>query len=221
MTQPTGNNKQRVIWLASFPRSGNTFLRTILNQCFGQKSASLYPNDLDGNTSLENYVGHIEPHTDGMIYYPAGNLPFMKTHAKHDDSNPAIYVVRDGREACVSMYHFYHREISLDAIIAGKSIFGFGTWSAHLEAWQPWGRPNTLLLKYEDMVSNLEETLQAVSLFLGKEIVAHQIPDRESIAGVDGRHVRKKIADRHFPEQYLELFNQVNGRMMEKMGYYP
>ena len=37
------------IWLASYPRSGNTLLRTILNHCFNLKSASFYFSDFKGN----------------------------------------------------------------------------------------------------------------------------------------------------------------------------
>jgi hypothetical protein len=34
-----------VTWLASYPRSGNTLLRTILKQCFGLSSQSVYPDE--------------------------------------------------------------------------------------------------------------------------------------------------------------------------------
>ncbi len=46
----------QVIWLASYPRSGNTLLRTVLYQCFGIQSASVYPNDLGGNKALQSYT---------------------------------------------------------------------------------------------------------------------------------------------------------------------
>ena len=49
-----------ITWLASYPRSGNTFLRTILFNCFGIKTASIYPNDLGRRKVLEDFVGHIE-----------------------------------------------------------------------------------------------------------------------------------------------------------------
>ena len=59
-----------VVWLASYPRSGNTFLRTILWQCFGLRSASIYPKDLGSKKALEDYVGHIE-HVDGQSDFAA------------------------------------------------------------------------------------------------------------------------------------------------------
>ena len=53
-------NKLNIIWLASYPRSGNTLLRTVLWHCFGLRSASLYPEDLGGNKELKRYIGHID-----------------------------------------------------------------------------------------------------------------------------------------------------------------
>ena len=49
-----------MIWLASWPRSGNTFLRTILWNCFAMKSGSVYPNDLGGDRNLTRVIGHVE-----------------------------------------------------------------------------------------------------------------------------------------------------------------
>ena len=53
-------NKLNIIWLASYPRSGNTLLRTVLWHCFGLRSASLYPEDLGGNAALKSYIGHVD-----------------------------------------------------------------------------------------------------------------------------------------------------------------
>ena len=136
--------KQEYLWLASYPRSGNTMLRTVIYNCFGLKTASIYSMDLDGNKALEEYVGHIEHGTDGNYLFPPNSLPMVKTHGRPIDTGPAIYVVRDGRNVCVSMWLFYNKEISLEKIITGKTIFG--TWSAHLQVWRPWDRPYTLLL---------------------------------------------------------------------------
>ena len=58
-----------ITWLASYPRSGNTFVRTILFNCFGIKTASVYPKDLGGRTILEEFVGHIEHNQDKTITF--------------------------------------------------------------------------------------------------------------------------------------------------------
>lgn len=208
----------QTIWLASYPRSGNTLLRTVLYQCFGLVSASIYPNDLGGNKELESYVGHIEHGDKGKISFPDGAIPLVKTHEPSPDDGGAVYVVRDGRAACVSFWEFYRRRLPLEAVIAGQHRFG--TWANHLSAWQPWARQNTLLLKYEDVVSDLPIVLERLSGFLNAEIINSKIPKRETVAGVDGRWVRKKSDWREvMTDKHIELFHQTNGWMMEKMGY--
>ncbi len=189
----------------------------LLFHCFGLRSASVYENDLHGKKDLEEYVGHMEYSSDGKIKFPPGVVPLIKTHEYPTDEKRAIYVVRDGRNVCMSMYHFYKKEVSLEKIICGKQVFG--TWSAHLKAWHPWDRTNTLLLKYEDLVKDQEAVLQELSSFLQRDILAHKIPSREKIAGIDGRWVRGKEASRELPKEYLGLFDLVNGEMMRRMGY--
>lgn len=217
MIEPT--ETQSVIWIASYPRSGNTLLRTVLRQCFGLRSGSCYPNDLGGKKELEEYVGHIPEGTDKRIYFPSGTLPLIKTHGNPTDNHPAIYVVRNGIDASLSLCQFYAVDgLSLESVITG--MLWFGTWSDHIEAWSPWDRPRTLLIRYEDMAGNLPEVLSKISSFLDRPILATKIPDRNAIAGIDGRWVRNQSDCRPaISGDLLDKFHEINGAMMRKMGY--
>lgn len=207
-----------IVWLASYPRSGNTFLRTILWQSFGLRSASVYPDDLGGNRKLEEYVGHIEHDPDKQIRFPQNAIPLVKTHQYSSDNNPAIYVVRDGRAASISLWKFYNKVYPLDEIIEGK--YQFGTWANHVQSWHPWDRPNTLLLKYEDMVSNRLAVLKSISAFLGREIIREDIPGRNDIAAEDGRWVKVKASwETEISDVLLRRFNQINGDTLRRVGY--
>jgi len=198
-----------IVWLASYPRSGNTFLRTLLWQCFGLRSASVYPNDLGGNKQLEEYVGHIEHGIDKQIQFPKNNIPLVKTHEYNRDNHPALYVIRDGRAASISLWKFYSKRISLESIIKGQHRFG--TWSNHLQSWHPWNRPNTLLIKYEDMKNNRQAVLNNISHFLECDIINKNILDRDTIASIDGRWVKAKSHWRsEFSDDLLKQFNQIN-----------
>lgn len=211
-------SQSSIIWLASYPRSGNTMLRTILWNCFGLKSASIYPKDLGGNQDLENYVGHIEKSSNGSITFPPNSLPLIKTHEKPLDNNPAIYVVRDGRAASISLWNFYQQQLPLTDIISGNHRFG--TWSNHCENWSPQNRPNTLLIKYETMVSDLSAVLNSISEFLNREIKSNCIPDRNSIAKIDGKWVKKKGDwEEFFTAEISSLFDRLNYRSMVEMQY--
>ena len=207
-----------MVWLASYPRSGNTYLRTILWHCFGLRSASIYCNDLGRNRELEAYVGHIERDADGKLSFPIGSIPLVKTHHPPHDENPAIYVVRDGRAASVSLWKFYSGKLPLTEIIEGRHAFG--TWSNHLQAWKPYERQNTLLLKYEDMCADLPGALKEISEFLEKDILEVEIPARGTVAGVDGRWVTTESDWKsEISGDLLERFNELNKEMLRKMGY--
>lgn len=218
MSAAAKSSIDELIWLASYPRSGNTFLRTVLWNCFGLKSASVYPQDMGKNSQLMNYVGHIEHSGNGKIVFPSGAPKLLKTHEFPKNDKPAIYIVRDGRAACASLFHFYNGAISMENIIAGKHRFG--SWSGNVEAWAPWNRPNTLLLKYESLRDNLEQTLEIISGFLKKPILNKTVPSREDIAGKDGKWVRKRSNWRDdYSEDLLNLFYQINQDSMRRLDY--
>lgn len=211
---------KNLVWLASYPRSGNTYLRTILWHCFGLRSASIYPGDLAFNRRLEEYVGHIELQRDieSRSLFLEADIQLLKTHEQADDDRPAIYVIRDGRAAAVSLWKFYKGNLPLQSIVEGTNQFG--NWAAHVKSWSPWERQNTLLLEYQDMVENLPKVLKDISRFLQRDILSANIPARDAIAGVDGRWVKKKSSWKaDLSGDLLKRFNLLNKDMLKKAGY--
>jgi hypothetical protein len=207
----------KVVWLASWPRSGNTLLRTILWQCFGLRSGSLYPDELGGNNNLAAYIGH-EEQIESL--FKPGNIPLIKTHEAQSDDNPAIYIVRNGKAAAISLWQFYngYGSVPLEAIIEGRTKFG--TWTDHLQSWRPWERRKTLFLKYEDIISDLPSTLGKISNFLGVKILNTIVPPRDAIANIDGRIVKKENHIKpDFSEAQSKRFVEINGVMLKMMGY--
>ena len=204
------------LFLSSYPRSGNTLLRTVLYQCFNLKSGSVYGNEFHGNIELENYIGYIEHNEDSSITFPEGQLPIIKTHEENIPNCPAIYVIRDGRAATVSLWEFYGRETSISDIIEGN--YRFGKWSDHINSWDPISRPNTLLLKYEDILTSLDSVLLKLSVFLNQDVINHKLPPRETIA--DGRWVRKKTNwESELFGENLDRFNELNKPFLKQFGY--
>ncbi len=205
-----------MIWLASWPRSGNTFLRTILWNCFRLKSTSVYPQDLGGNRKLALQVGHVEHTEIHKGSFMPGDPILVKTHEHPTDDKPAIYVVRDGRPACVSLWKFYNKSAPLSVIVSGRHRFG--TWANHVKAWNPRNRPNTLLVKYEDMVEHLSDVINSIGTFLKREPLSYDMPSREQVAGQGGRHVNT-FSDwkEALTGDDLTLFWDTNRDMMESI----
>jgi len=165
-----------IIWLASFPRSGNTLLRQILKQVFKQEtySDSNDPGDLGIHQAGKKFAGHQNYVGKWSDFYESAKnsetINFIKTHQPPRDTGKAIYVVRDGRAAIVSYLHFireFHGDTNktLSDVILGKTAFG--SWSAHLEKWQPLERKNTLLVRFEDLSQSVEKCISEIAQFTG------------------------------------------------------
>ncbi len=210
--------RRDAVYLASYPRSGNTMLRTVLHHCFGLKSGSMYRHDLRDNAALEDIVGHVERDRAGRLAFARDALPLIKTHDPPKGSERAIYIVRNGIAACQSLAVWYGGEFTLEQIIRGEAPFG--TWSEHVADWTPWERPDTLFLRYEDLAADPIALLPQLADFLGREPISRTIPPRERIVEVDGRFVRpERRNDEPMPDDLLALFEEINGAMMRRLGY--
>src|SRR3954465_2141358 len=163
-----------IIWVASYPRSGNTMLRMMLHRVFGCKTHAKYqapdePVSPDG--AVREATGKAPLPGPWDECYPRmardAELHFVKTHDGPEDDAKAIYLVRNGFAATGSyksyLLDFGGHEFSLEAIILGEPQFG--SWGSHLDAWGPLRRSNTLVLKYEDLVERPEQQIEKLSNF--------------------------------------------------------
>ncbi len=147
MTKREKMPSSNLVWLASYPRSGNTFLRLILNNNFAKKSFSIY-NDLKviGRIpEIAEIVGHqykdwsflgqspLKLDLDNYskldaIRYQGGEPFFVKTHsAYHQGFSPdkVIYIYRDGRAVMDSYASYqvkFNNESSCKKMIIANTI---------------------------------------------------------------------------------------------------
>lgn len=213
------------IYLVSWPRSGNTLLRAILWQCFGIKSSSMHGESLLMQDGCRELVG-ADPGA-GMI---------IKTHCCYTSSSipddaQIIYLMRDGRDACVSYWHYYRdilkSVITLADIIKGNCIFG--SWSDHVCGWTT---RRSICLSYEKLVPGRYQYTDGavvdrdVLQILGE--VVGTLPDRRDIAPWYTFHrahptfFRRGQRDSWRDEMTgddLALFYKLHGDTMRQCGY--
>jgi sulfotransferase family protein len=172
-----------IVWIASYPRSGNSLAAQMLADVFLLPSTSAYrARVLPGEDTPS---GAPSSGQKTQIHYYEFNGPwpefcdaaraapqsiYIKTHDAPSDDGQAIYVVRDPRAALVSYAQFLREEnpqlgATVEDTVGGR--VGFGSWSAHLDAWQPDRRPKTLLLRYEDMMERPHVAIATLARFLG------------------------------------------------------
>jgi Sulfotransferase domain len=219
---PTVVWPDNTVWLASYPRSGNTYLRSILWTCFGLQTGSVYRNDLRSDPAVSQQVGHFEGAAHGQFSADFLRLPLVKTHERPVDDRKAIYIVRNGRDCCRSLREFWraegHGNVSLDDIIAGHH--GFGSWSGHFLAWDPEARPNTLFLRFEQLTQDFEGTLDRLARFLEMRPL-HAAPPKLTVARGGGPHwLSPGSTPRGAMTRTQEaLFDRLHGDVMARLGY--
>ncbi len=225
-----------LIWIASYPRSGNTLMITALSEGWGTQSTSVFDR-VDG--------------PDGPTRTPAIDHPqinecrradgprMLKTHLKaHADSpDPAIFLVRDGRDSVVSYAHFVQdrpakarprfaegRDFDeLVMFLIEEGSRPFGTWSESVASWTQRRAP-TEIVRYESLRDDpLFVTRQAVSA-LGVELgePVGRMPSFDQMHASNPLVVRAgRVGDwrRELPDRAIERFAELHGETLVELGY--
>ena len=207
-----------IIWLASYPKSGNTWLRFyIISLLMGKrtklnlnhlKAISAYPHISQFKDLISDYLNLNEVAKNWITSQERLNsdksLRFFKTHNMLGSLNGypftnkgntlgTIHIVRDPRNVITSVKNHYNF-ITIDEAL--KFLFNeqqivtlsdeekkkykekdtkyplpqiIGSWSTHFNSWKKMNR-NYLLVKYEDLVENPEETFTKIAFFIGNLI---------------------------------------------------
>ena len=224
------------MWIASFPRSGNTFVRNVMHMAYGL-SSSTYGFDSNGHLLFDGFADH----------------PLIKTHQRPLElpgklrSAHSIYLIRDGRDALVSMAH--HRKDIVEkgtdflanlqeSIIAAEGSF-FGGWSTNVFEWI--GRAD-LVIRYEDLILDPIRQIEKCRSFMDlAEPKAGAVPDFDTLKKGQGLYtdeLRKgsdknwdQVANKFFrkgkaggwrdemPEDLHDFFWSLHGSAMDAVGY--
>lgn len=221
-----------IVWLASYPRSGNTLFRTILKHCFDM--CSYVDEPTHGDSEFRNnpeLIGHVELNEEwDKFYKDATESPetiLVKTHLPPCDDQPFIYIVRDGR-ASVSSYRRFHKvvngvEKSLPGLMVGDDAYG--DWSSHYKCWNDRAGMRKLVLRFEELVDISESDLQRVAGFLnfGGKIDAWVNPIKK-LSSIEPRFFNNGEPFFQQKEDWSSsmeyLFERLHGHLMRTLGYY-
>ena len=232
-----------IVWLASYPRSGNTFIRLLLHHFYGVATHDLYfpsldPARTDSKVDLADFVG-FSPFESMEDLANSKDLAFVKTHELPEDDHPALYVVRDGRDALTSYAHYiltieqttprseYTRrfEESLRDLVLGDDRFG--GWGRHILAWSRRKAP-TAIVNYDELqrrpLSTLERAFGQLSLDLAplggkspQNLVTFR--DLQRLAPQLFRRGKSGSYSREMPLKIEQAFWNRYGDVMKMLGY--
>lgn len=217
-----------LVWLASYPRSGNTLTRTILNECFGIETVSIHgvgDDEVFNSEELRKMIGHVSsPLNNQDLLRRAQGLPepfVIKSHEPLLTDDKTIHVVRNGISSIASYWHYLRdinaMEIDVEQVIRGE-VFA-GSWSAHCRMLLD--RPDTILVRYETLVQDPNAAAKAIGQFLGVEQKSafrttfsdmHKLKPNFFRKGSDEANVREMAP-------YMDMIVRHHGDVLRELGY--
>lgn len=192
---PPGRNIEVInddIYIVSYPKSGNTWVRFMIGNLYSKKNAVTFSN--------------LEEKVPDIYQNPARSLKklmrprILKSHEYLDPRyGKVIYIVRDPRDVAVSYYHYlikmriitedYPMITYIDRFIRGE-LDTFGSWHDHVGGWigARRHRCDFLLLFYEEMLDNPVEELKKIAEFLECPATDEQLKTAVALSSSD--HMR-------------------------------
>lgn len=160
------------VFLVSFPKSGNTWLRFLLAYCM----FDLEPGSVDFY-NIESYI------PDMHVRWPDRKLKrprVIKSHKTFTNDYPrVIYLYRDGRDVMVSYYyHSVQRNQFSGSFRQFVNNFrsSFGYWGEHVRGWLDRDDLSCVFsLSYEQLKKNPFLTLSNVLNFIGVKVSSKKI----------------------------------------------
>lgn len=220
---------QSDVFLASYPRSGNTWLKFMLAELIAGHEVDF--------KSCEDVIPHVGFHHRAVRL--ANGTRVIKTHEKfRKEYQRAIYVVRDGRDVAVSYYHLWLRanrgdfQSFLKSFVAGKVDY-VGPWRDNVESWlKARDQSQVIVVRYEDCLAEPVDAMRRLADFIGVRLNNDQLEEsirRNSTEKMRGKevasslpNVRKGVAGdwrNHFTDNDLKLFLRGAGDMLAYLGY--
>jgi hypothetical protein len=192
------------IILASYPRSGSTWLRFTLFEILTGESSSF--------DKVNAALRGISDYSYGRPVLPGGGR-FIGTHESYRKEYPkTVYLVRDARDVALSEFAFEKNlgigrasmeEYLRDMLLRGKR---HGSWPNHVNSWlsSPLAQSGQLLLvRYEDLRKNSEDVLDEILNFLGVKVRAEAV--RNAIANNTVQRMQEKEDKMYRQDNYATV----------------
>ena len=226
-----------LVWVASFPRSGNTFLRIILRRLYGGRTSTVY--DVDGVAARlgPDVIGSTERPGSLAEMRASDKQYLMKTHRQRDEdvdeNDHAVCLVRDGRDALVSWARQASEddpsryETELRARILRDTPTGTGSWGTNILSWLRPAAPHRVVLRYEDLTGDPWAAVPPLIAVLAPALSLRPdaaIPSLDELRRHDNRFFRRGQTGSHHDELPAELHQLFwsrsdNRAAMNLLGY--
>ncbi len=235
-----------IIWCASYPKSGNTWIRAIISSLIYSKDGkfkfdmlrkvSLFPkrfyfkeftNDYSDLKEISSYWIEAQEKINSdkkirLFKTHNGNYNFLgNDFTDTNNTIGVIYIVRDPRNIIASISNHYQLDLkqSADFLLDEKRflfnkndpndlteeniITLLGSWKSHYNSWKI--ASNSIIIRYEDLVSNTKLEIENLSTFI-KKFIKFDVSE-EKIQNILETTSFKKLKDMEENEGFEEAAN--------------
>jgi hypothetical protein len=179
------------VFLASYPRSGSTWLRFLLYESLAGESS--------GFGNVNESIPDVKEHKIGKPLMP-NNGRLIKTHeVYHPEYRKAVYLVRDPRDVALSEYAYQTAlglvEQPLDDYLIRfltKGVNPFSSWNEHVQSWlsAPLSPDQLLIVKFEDLRKDSVTAVSDIIRFFG--VTPDEVRIRQAIANNSVERMKAK-----------------------------
>ncbi len=188
----------KIWWLASYPKSGNTWVRfLLLHYMHGEQSGSgelvrefpdLHRGEVPAAAEKHEELG-VKVHSQFTAH-----LPYL------EHSAGCIYIMRHPKDVLLSCLHYmrmtgglppeipdemYARRFMQDGGDPWMLSVGFGRWEDNVRSWLGQDRMPVLALKYEDLKKDAGGALAAMLAFMGRPVDAERLARAVELSSFD------------------------------------
>lgn len=214
--------KEDDVFLVSFPRSGNTWMRNIIANIQYSKEYITTLKDLnDLVPDLHKGIPRYNNYSSPRIIKTHRSYPFRHVRTNKKLYKKIIYIVRNPINVTKSLYNYQSQinpKISLNEVvtqvITGNNAWG-GSWQDHVLSWKAQeDKIDILFIKYEDLLNNQLHNIQKIANFIGYEINSKRA---EEIKFNSSKEVMKVMDDKGKLKNNVSNFIFLNKNKQSKI----
>lgn len=210
------------IYLASFPRSGNHWVRFLIEEATHVATSSVYrdPDPWHLKTKFP-WGGYCIDHGyAGDCRYPTpDDHVIIKTHFPYFgpapfDLKPSLKTIRVVRHPVDSFFSWYYAKGGFHHLTRDELKEEISAWRRFEEHWNT--QPDVLTVRYEDLFENPHDVLKTII-----EAIGYKVSEEDLHRAIKMHPPRGSIL-KHFSQyrqEDLELIKTELGDLMQRYGY--